>query len=116
MTLLTLAIRNVRRSRVRTTMTVIGCAVAILAFVALRTVMSAWLVAGDFAAKDRIGTRHKVSYGLTLPKHAITVVRDTPGVRAATWVSWFGGKNPSDPSHVFVSLACDPPSMLQVVR
>jgi putative ABC transport system permease protein len=114
MTLLTLAIRNVRRNRLRAVMTALGCAVAILAFVALRTLLSAWAVAEQFAARDRIGTRHKLSYGLTLPKFAIDSVRDTPGVKAATWVTWFGGKNPKNPNDIFISLACDPASMLQV--
>jgi putative ABC transport system permease protein len=114
MTLVSLSIRNLRRNRFRWMMTVFGCAVAILAFVALRTVLSAWVVAVDYAAKDRIGTRHKISYGLQLPKHYIDVVRETPGVDAATWVTWFGGKNPKDKSDIFVTLACDPKSMLDV--
>jgi putative ABC transport system permease protein len=114
MTLLTLAVRNVRRNQVRALMTMLGCGVAILAFVTLRTVISAWVVAADFAAKDRVGTRHKLSFGLSLPRHAIEVVRGTPGVKAATWVTWFGGKNPRDPNDIFISLATDPASMLQV--
>ena len=114
MTLLTLSLRNLGRNRFRWAMTLLGCAVAILAFIALRTVLSAWVVAVDFAAKDRIGTRHEVSFGLHLPKHYIDVVRETPGVSAATWVTWFGGKNPRNASDIFVSLACDPASMLAV--
>src|SRR5262249_40047636 len=75
---------------------------------------SAWNVAEQFAARDRIGTRHKLSFGLTLPKYAIDLVRATPGVKAATWVTWFGGKNPRNLDDIFISLACDPESMLQV--
>src|SRR5688500_15556050 len=96
MTLFTLAVRNVSRNRFRAVMTVAGCAVAILAFVALRTVISAWGVAVEHAAKDRLGTRHKVSFVLQLPKYYIDVVRGTPGVKAATWCNWFGGKNPKN--------------------
>jgi putative ABC transport system permease protein len=113
-TLWTLALGNVRRNRFRAILTMLGCATAILAFVALRTLLSAWNVAEQFAARDRIGTRHKLSFGLTLPKFAIDVVRNTPGVKAATWVTWFGGKNPKNLDDIFISMAVDPPSMLQV--
>jgi putative ABC transport system permease protein len=115
MTLVTLAVRNVRRNQLRAVMTIAGCAVAILAFVALRTVISAWNVAVEFAAKDRIGTRHKVSFVLQLPKHYIDTVRAIPGVKAATWCNWFGGKNPKNRDDFFATLACDPDSVLEVL-
>jgi putative ABC transport system permease protein len=114
MTLFTLAVRNVNRNRFRAFMTVAGCGVAILAFVALRTVISAWGVAVEYAAKDRIGTRHKVSFVLPLPRFYIDIVRGTPGVKAATWCNWFGGKNPANRDDFFATLACDPESMLEV--
>ena len=63
-----LALRNLRRNRLRTFLTVLGAAVAILAFVSLRTVLSSWSAASDFAAKDRIATRHKVSFIISMPK------------------------------------------------
>jgi putative ABC transport system permease protein len=113
-TLWTLAARNVRRNRFRAIMTVLGCATAIVAFVALRTLLSAWNVAEQFAARDRMGTRHKLSFGLTLPKYAIDLVRGTPGVKAATWVTYFGGKNPKNLDDIFMTLACDPGSLLDV--
>ncbi len=34
----------------------------------LRTVVWSWTSASEFSAKDRIATRHKVSFVMTLPK------------------------------------------------
>ena len=73
--LLLIAARNLRRNKLRTFLTVLGVAVAILAFVMLRTVLSAWNVAAEYAAKDRIGTRHKVSFVMRLPKRYIDDIR-----------------------------------------
>src|SRR3954469_21628857 len=91
-----IGIRNVSRNKTRTLLTVLGAAVAVLAFIMLRTVLSAWNVAADYAAKDRLGTRHKVSFILPLPKKYIETVRAVPGVKQACYANWFGAKNPKD--------------------
>ena len=67
MTLVGLAARNVLRNRFRAIMTVIGVAVAVVAFVMLRTVVTASEVGVQYASQVRIGTRHKVSFVMNLP-------------------------------------------------
>ncbi|MFO0580554.1 MAG: ABC transporter permease [Polyangia bacterium] len=114
MTLYALAFRNVLRNRFRNLLTVIGVAVAVLAFVLLRTVIFAWTVGVDFAAKDRIGTRHKVTFVMPLPKRYIDDVRQVPGVVAATWMNWFGAKDPRHDKEFFGTMAVDPQSFFQV--
>ena len=89
-------------------------AVAILTFVLLRTVIWAWNVAAEYAAKDRIATRHKVSFVIHLPKRYIDDVRAIKGVKAATWANWFGAKDPKDPNNFFANMAVDPASFLEV--
>lgn len=108
MNLVTVAARNALRNKFRTSLTVIGAAVAVLAFIMLRTVLSAWNVAADHAAKDRLGTRHKVSFILPLPKKYIDTVRAVPGVKQACYSNWFGAKDPKDENNFFASLAMDP--------
>ena len=49
---------------------------AVIAFVLLRTVITSWNIAAQFAAKDRIATRHKVSFVISLPKRYIDNIRD----------------------------------------
>jgi putative ABC transport system ATP-binding protein len=76
--LVSLAARNVLRNKFRTTLTVLGVAVALLAFILLRTVLSAWNAAADYAAKDRIATRHKVTFIMTVPKRYVDTIRQVP--------------------------------------
>jgi putative ABC transport system permease protein len=114
MSLLNIAARNLLRNKFRTTFTILGAALAVLFFIMLQTVLTAWYVAADYAAKDRIATRHKVSFIMQLPKRYIDTVREVNGVKAATWANWFGGKNPNDPDGFFASLAVDSKTFFQV--
>lgn len=109
-----LAARNLVRNKFRVVLTILGVAVALVAFVLLRTTLSAWEVAADYAAKDRIGTRDKVSIVMVLPKRYVDRVRAVRGVKAATWANWFGGKDPNHPDDFFATLAVDPESFLEV--
>jgi putative ABC transport system permease protein len=110
----TLAVRNVLRNRFRTLATIAAVAVAILAFVMLRTLVSAWTVGVEEAAQDRVATRHKVSFIMSLPKRYVEEIRSVPGVTSVAFASWFGGKDPSHPNDFFATLAVDPKQILEV--
>jgi putative ABC transport system permease protein len=110
------AAKNVLRNKFRTSLTILGVAVAVLTFVLLRTALWAWTVGAEAAAKDRVVTRHKVTFIMPLPKRYIDQVRAIPGVKQATWANWFGGKDP-DPKNdkeFFGTLAVDPDTFFQV--
>jgi putative ABC transport system permease protein len=114
MTLAGLAVRNLARNRFRVILTALGCALAIMAFLLLRTVVWAWGSGADFAAKDRVVTRHKVTFVMTLPKRYIEDVRNAPHIKAATWANWFGGKDPKHDTEFFSTLAVDVPTYFKV--
>jgi putative ABC transport system permease protein len=114
MTLIGLGARNALRNPFRTSLTVIGVAVAILAFVLLRTVITSWNIAAQVAAKDRIGTRHKLSFVIALPKRYVDTIREVKGVNAVTWMTWFGGKDAKNPDQFFANMLVDPPTFLDV--
>lgn len=114
MKLFLIAFRNLSRNKMRTLLTVLGAAVAILAFVMLRTVLSAWTAAADYSAKDRLATRHKISFVISLPKRYIDDVRAVPGVKQASYMNWFGGKNPKKPEEFFATIAVETQTFLQV--
>src|SRR6185436_12395132 len=78
MTLAGISVRNIWRNKLRAVLTVLGISIAVLAFVLLRTVLTAWTVGADFAAKDRIGTRNKVTFIVPLPKRYIEQIRQVP--------------------------------------
>jgi len=108
------AVRNLGRNKLRTLLTVFAVSVAILAFILLRTVLSAWTVAADHAAKDRVGTRHKVSFIMPMPLRYLQEIREIPGVQSAASANWFGGKDPKHENEFFASFAVDPKAYLEV--
>jgi putative ABC transport system permease protein len=110
-----IAARNLKRSWFRTIFTIAGCAVALIAFILLRTMLWSWTVSAEYAAQDRLGTRHKVSFVMQLPKRYIEDVRGVQGVKAATWANWFGGKIPTKPDEFFANMAVDEKSYLDVI-
>jgi putative ABC transport system permease protein len=114
MTLAGLAVRNLGRNRFRVALTALGVAVAILAFLLLRTVIWAWASGAEWSAKDRVVTRHKVTFVMTLPRRYVEDVRNAPHVRTATWANWFGGKDPKMENEFFGALAVDPATYFAV--
>ncbi len=112
MTLAGLAARNVLRNKFRVLLTIAGVAVAVLTFVTLRTVLDAWSNT-EAAVKDRIVTRHKITFVMTLPKRYARDVEaaKTPNgeklTRLVTWSNWFGGKDPKHDHEFFATLAVD---------
>jgi putative ABC transport system permease protein len=115
MSLIRIAVKNVGRNKFRTAMTIAGIAVAMIAFLLVRTVITSWENAADHAAKDRLGTRHKVTFVMQLPKKYIDEIRNTPGVVEASWANWFGAKNPNAEKEFFANMAVDVPSFLEVM-
>ena len=119
MTLTGLAARNVLRTKVRVALTIAGVAVAVLTFVTLRTVLDAWSNT-EAAVKDRIVTRHKITFVMTLPKRYaqdVASAKDPAGqslTRVATWANWFGGKDPTHEHEFFGTLAIDSQTFFQV--
>jgi putative ABC transport system permease protein len=108
------AVRNLRRNPLRTVLTIVAVMVAIIFFVTLRTVLSAWTAGADHAAKDRIGTRHKVSFIMPMPLRYVQEVRDIPGVKSVASANWFGGKDPKHDREFFATIAVEPKDFLEV--
>jgi putative ABC transport system permease protein len=111
-TLAGLAARNVLRNKFRLMLTVMGVAIAVLTFVTLRTVLDVWANT-ESAVKDRIVTRHKITFVMPLPKryvHDIEEAKDPSGqklMRLVTWSNWFGGKDPKHEHEFFATMAVD---------
>lgn len=115
MTLTGFAAKNILRNKVRSLLTIFGVSVAILAFVTLRTLVWSWASAADVAAKDRVVTRHKVTFIMPLPLKYIDDVRQVDGVKKATFASWFGGKDTKHEQEFFGNFAVDADTYLDVV-
>ena len=110
-----LAARNLFRNRVRTALTVLGGAVAVLTFLVLRTAVGSWTAAVDFAAKDRIVTRHKITFVMLLPKRYAEEVRAVPGVKATTYASFVGARDPRHERDFFFNIGVESDTFFDVM-
>jgi putative ABC transport system permease protein len=109
-----IAARNLKRSWFRTIFTVTGAAVALIAFIMLRTMLWSWNSAAEYAAQDRLATRHKVTFVMQLPKRYADDLRSVQGVKAATYMNWFGGKIETRPDEFFANMAVESKTFLDV--
>lgn len=88
---LKLILRNTLRHKLRTSLTVLGLVVAILAFGLLRTVVDAWYSGAEGASSTRLVTRNAISLVFPLPINYQERIRRIHDVTAITHASWFGG-------------------------
>lgn len=107
LSLASVATKNVLRNKARAVLTVLGTAMAIVTFILVRTCIHAFVGGQEFAQKDRVVIRHKISIVMPLPKRYHEAVKQTPGVKSASFANWFGGKNPAKPEEFFGNFAVD---------
>jgi putative ABC transport system permease protein len=110
---LTLVVRNVLRNRLRTSLTLVGLVVAILAFGLLQTVVKTWYAGVEGAVPSRLLTRNAISFALPLPQAYHKRISAVEGVRRVTYMSWFGGIY-KDPKNFFPQFAIDAASYLDM--
>jgi putative ABC transport system permease protein len=91
MVALLLALRNAMRHKLRTTLTVVGLVVAIVAFGLLRTIVDAWYAGANASSSARLVTRSSVSLVFPLPLTYADKIRKVDGVTGVAWANWFGG-------------------------
>lgn len=107
--LIRFALRNTLRHRLRSSLTVLGIVVAILAFGLLRTVVSAWYAGADAASDKRLVVRNSISLIFPLPLSYAEKLRAMEGVTAVGWANWFNGIY-IDQRNFFPQFAVDPAS------
>jgi putative ABC transport system permease protein len=111
MPLLKFILRNVLRHKVRAGLTVLGLAVALVAFGVLSTVVGAWYAAADKAAPTRLVTRNGVSLAFPLPLAYRDKIGAVDGVRSVSHATWFGGVY-QNPKNFFAQFAIEPTTYL----
>src|SRR4051794_15684437 len=88
---LPLLIANLRRKKIRTTLTVGSFAVALFLYGVLAIIRGAFSQGVDVAGVDRLVVINKVSLIQPLPVSYQQRLRGLTGVKDATYASWFGG-------------------------
>jgi len=106
-----LLFRNAFRNRLRSGLTVLGVAIAILAFGMLRTLIGAWYSGVEASSATRLVTRNAISLIFPLPFSYKEKIRQVSGVDTVSWGNWFGGIY-IDEKNFFANFAVDPPTYL----
>ena len=105
--------RNLWRRKVRTIFTFLSIVVAFLLFGILMAIRNGFEAGIDLAGQNRLLTIHKMSIIQLLPERYLASIRSTPGVKAATHLSWFGGIY-QDPKNFFAQMAVEPEGLLRL--
>jgi len=106
-------IRNMFRHKLRSILTVVGVAVAVLAFGLLRTLVGLWYAGAEHASDTRLVTRNSISLVFSLPASYLERIRGVPGVNAVSYGNWFGGVYIEE-KNFFANYAVEPKSYLDL--
>lgn len=102
---------NLRRKKLRTTLTVLSIFVAFVLYGFLCAIKHALVGGVTMAGIDRLVTRHKVSIIQLLPQSYKSRILAIPGVTAAVHQTWFGGIY-QDPKNFFPNMPVEPEEFL----
>jgi putative ABC transport system permease protein len=105
-----IVLKNLFRHRLRTILTMLGIATAVMAFGLIRTIVGAWNAGVEASAANRMITRHSVSFIFPVPLPYRQTIARVPNVAAVSWANWFGGVygDPNDFKNFWPRLAVDP--------
>lgn len=110
---LKLIFKNAFRHKLRTSLTILGVVIALLAFGLLRTVLTTWYEMVEAASASRLVTRNAISLVFQLPLSYKEKIRQIKGVKTVSYGSWFGGIY-IDEKHFFGNFAAEPKSFLDL--
>jgi len=108
-----LILRNAFRHKLRTTLTMVGIVVAIVAFGLLRTIVDAWYAGAEATSSTRLITRNAISLVFSMPLNYAQKLRQVPGVASVAGANWFGGVYITE-SNFFPQFAIQPEQFLDM--
>ena len=113
MMILKILFRNAFHNKLRSGLTILGIAVAILAFGLLRTVIDSWYAGVEAASTSRLVTRNAISIIFPLPLSYNEKIRQIEGVKLVSYGNWFGGIY-IDEKHFFPNFCVEPKTYLDI--
>lgn len=105
---------NLKRKKLRTTLTLLSILVAFVLFALLSALKLALAGGVNLAAADRLMVRHRVSFINPLPHGYMARIARIPGVTAVSHQSWFGGVY-QDPKNQFGTFPVEPELFLAMM-
>jgi putative ABC transport system permease protein len=111
-----MVLKNLFRHRLRTALTMLGIATAVMAFGLIRTIVGAWNAGVAASAANRMITHNSVSFIFPVPLPYRQEIARVPGVAAVSWANWFGGVygDPNDFKNFWPRLAVDPETYFEL--
>jgi putative ABC transport system permease protein len=103
---LKLIFKNVFRAKLRSSLTIIGLVIAILAFGLLQTVVDAWFAGANASSSARMVTRNAISLVFPMPVYYRDRIKSVSGVKSVSHSQWFGGVY-IEPKNFFPQFAVD---------
>jgi putative ABC transport system permease protein len=110
---LNLILKSARRSKRRTTLTIMSVAIAVFLFAALRAVLDGFDAVAEASSSTRIVTIRSTSMIFPMPTSHADAIKSMAGVQDITWANWFGGIY-KDPNNFFGQFAIDAESYLRM--
>src|SRR5208283_2792679 len=104
---------NLKRKKLRTSLTLLSILVAFILFGFLMAIKQALAGGVSMTRQDRLIVRHKVSIIQLLPESYKARMDRIPGVTLATHQTWFGGIY-QDPKNFFMQNPVVPDEFLQI--
>jgi putative ABC transport system permease protein len=112
MKFLSLVWSNLKRKKLRTSLTLLSIFVAFVLYGLLCTIKEAFTGGIALAGADRLVVRHRVSLIMTLPITYRARMEKIPGVASAVHLTWFNGIYQDDPKNFFGTFPTDPEPFL----
>jgi len=114
MKFLHLVLSNLKRRKLRTSLTLLSVFVAFLLFGLLFALKEAFSVGVTMAGADRLIVRHKISLIMTLPEAYTARIQGIDGVKDVVHSTWFNGIYQDEPKNFFGSFPVHPEPFFKV--
>jgi putative ABC transport system permease protein len=105
---------NLKRKKLRTSLTLLSIFTAFVLFGLLCTIKEAFTAGVTMAGADRLIVRHKVSLIMNLPVTYGPRMEQLPGVALAAHFTWFNGIYQDEPKNFFASMPVEPEPFLKM--
>jgi len=114
MRFLSLIWANLKRKKLRTSLTLLSILVAFVLYGLLCTIKEAFTAGITMAGADRLVVRHKVSLIMTLPVTYKARMEAVPGVDSVMHFTWFNGIYKNEPKNFFGSFPTIPELLFSI--
>jgi putative ABC transport system permease protein len=110
---LPLVLANLKRHKLRTSLTIASVALALFLFASLRSVVTTLNAGAELSSASRMMVQNATAFVIPLPMSYAARLRAVPHVEDVSWANWFGGKY-GDGKKFFASFAVEPESYLKM--